>query len=148
MTTEDPPAPEPAVFELPLSIRPDDIDDLGHVNNMVYLRWVLDAATAHWGAAATEAQKAEYVWVVARHEIDYLRPAMPGDDLVARTHVGAVGGARFDRHVEIWRRSDEKLLARARTVWAALDARTGRPRRVSEDLTARFHRGATVETGG
>jgi len=129
----------PAIYEHPLAVLAEDIDGLGHVNNIVYLRWVQDAATAHWNHSATREQKAEYVWVVVRHEIDYLKPAMPGDVLVARTHVGELSGARFDRHVEIWRPTDNTMLARARSVWVAIDARTGRPRRVSETLRARFY---------
>ena len=42
----------PERFELRIQIQPDDIDELGHVNNVVYLRWVQDVATAHWRAAA------------------------------------------------------------------------------------------------
>ena len=129
----------PVVFELPLVVKPEDIDGLGHVNNIVYLRWVQDAATAHWNAGATDEQKAEYVWVVVRHEIDYLLPAVLGDDLEARTHVGVATGAKFDRHVEIWDQKRGKMVARARSVWVALDGRTGRPRRVGEDLRNRFY---------
>jgi acyl-CoA thioester hydrolase len=136
---DPPPISAAVVFEVPLYIGADDIDTLGHVNNIVYLRWVQEAATAHWNAAATDSQKAEYVWVVVRHEIDYLRPALPGDRVVARTHVGDASGARFARHVEIWRTGDEQMLARALSVWVALDPRTGRPRRVGEELRARFY---------
>ena len=141
------PIPELAVavvFELPLIVTPEDIDGLRHVNNIVYLRWIQEAATAHWNSAATAEQKADYIWVVVRHEIDYLRPALLGDALVARTHVGAAAGAKFDRHVEVWRVSDNQMLARARSVWVALDSRNGRPRRVGEELRARFH---VVEEG-
>ena len=130
---------DPIQFEVPLTVDGADIDAMGHVNNIVYLRWVQEAATAHWNSAATAEQRASYAWVVVRHEIDYLRPAMPGDALVARTHVGAVSGAKFDRHVEIWRPADNQLLARARTVWVAIDPDSGRPRRVGLDLTTRFH---------
>lgn len=126
-------------FEIPVQIESGDIDTLGHVNNLVYLRWVLEAAAAHWNDRATEVQKAEYTWVVLRHEIDYLRPAVPGDALVARTRVGAIAGAKFDRHVEIYRLSEEAPLARARTVWVALDPKSGRPRRVGEGLKERFY---------
>src|ERR1051326_854326 len=129
----------PVVFELPIQVLEADIDELDHVNNIVYLRWVQEVATAHWFSVVTEQQKAEYAWVVLRHEIDYLRPALLGDALVARTHVGEASGARFDRYVEIWRVKDNQMLARARSVWAALDARTGRPRRVDEALRSRFH---------
>ncbi len=128
------------VFELPVRPEPSDIDGLGHVNNIVYLRWVQDAAAAHWSAAATDDQKTEYMWVVVRHEIDYFVPAFLADDLIARTYVGAVTGARFDRHVEIWRLTGSKLVAKARSVWVALGATNGRPRRVSADLVSRFQR--------
>ena len=65
--------PDPATesFELAITITPEDIDELGHVNNVVYLRWVQETAVAHWRAAATPAQQAEVVWVVVRHEIEY-----------------------------------------------------------------------------
>ena len=75
----------PDHFDLPLSVAPGDIDDPGHVNNVVYLHWVQDAAIAHWSAAATAEQPAEVAWVAIRHEIDYKHPAMPGDAIVART---------------------------------------------------------------
>ena len=130
---------EAIVFELPLQVYAADIDGMGHVNNIVYLRWVQEAATAHWNAATDAQQKAEYAWVVMRHEIDYKRPALLGDVLIARTHVGEVSGAKFDRYVEIWRDSDRQMLARARSVWVALDVRTGRPRRVEAALLSRFH---------
>jgi len=128
----------PIVFEAPITIEPGDIDGLGHVNNVVYLRWAQEVATAHWRHQATPEQQEAYVWVVLRHEIDYLAPALPGDQLVARTHVGAATGARFQRTVEIHRPSDARLLARCLSTWAALDPRTGRPRRVAESLLARF----------
>ncbi len=127
-----------AVFEMPLRVEDADLDAMRHVNNVVYLRWVQEVATAHWNTAATEQQKADYAWVVLRHEIDYLRPALPGDALVARTQVGKANGAKFERFVEIWRITENQLLAQARSVWCALDARTGSPRRVDRDLQQRF----------
>ena len=128
----------PRRFVLPLQVVEADIDLMGHVNNIVYLRWVQEVATAHWNAAATEQQKADYAWVVLRHEIDYKRPALLGEALEARTYVGEASGAKFERHVEIWRIQDNQLLAKARSVWAALDAQTLRPRRVEPALRERF----------
>ena len=84
-------------FEIGIEIQPGDIDVLGHVNNVVFLRWVQDAAVAHWSALTNEQQKAEVVWVVARHEIDYKKPAMPGDPLRARTWVGGASRTVFER---------------------------------------------------
>ena len=126
------------IFEIPIAITDEDIDAMDHVNNIVYLRWVQEAATAHWFAAATQEDRECYLWVVVRHEIDYLHPAVRTDSIVARTYVGEAQGARFIRFVEIRRSSDDRVLAKARTIWAALDGATGRPRRVSEPLRRRF----------
>lgn len=121
----------PVVFVLPLRVVEADIDMNGHANNTVYLRWAQEVATAHWNTTATEQQKADFAWVILRHEIDYKRPALLGDELEARTSLGEAGGARFERFVEIWRTQNNVLLAKVRSVWVALDALTGRPRRVS-----------------
>lgn len=36
-----------ASFELIFHVLPEDIDQLHHVNNVVYLRWVQEVAVAH-----------------------------------------------------------------------------------------------------
>ena len=125
-------------FELPLEIRNEDIDRLGHVNNVVYVGWIQEAAIAHWRVLATPEQQAEVAWVVVRHEIDYKRPARPGDGIVARTWVGSASRNTFERHTEIVRAADRKVLARARTLWCPVDPQTGRPVQVSAEIRARF----------
>ena len=121
-------------FEIPLVVQSSDIDALGHVNNVVYLRWMQDAATAHWESAAPAEHKAKVSWVVTRHEIDYKAPAFVGEALVARTWVGEPSGATWERFIEIRRAGDDRLLARGRSIYAALDRATGRPRRVDAEL--------------
>jgi acyl-CoA thioester hydrolase len=128
----------PEMFQLTVRVGEADIDALGHVNNVVYLRWVQDVAAAHWRALAPEDEQAGLDWVVTRHEIDYKSAAVPGDEIAVRTWVGEAEGLRFDRHTEILRKADGKLLARARTVWCPIDAATGRPRRVSATVRALF----------
>ena len=123
-----------APYELPLTVRPGDIDELGHVNNVVYLRWVQDAAVAHWRALTTPAQQQGLAWVVVRHEIDYKRQAREGERLIARTWVGPASRSTFERHTEIIRAEDRKLVVRARTVWVPVDPGTGRPTSVPSDI--------------
>lgn len=125
-------------FELEIEIQPGDIDALGHVNNVVFLRWVQDAAVAHWSALTSETQKREVVWVVARHEIDYKKPAMPGDRVRGRTWVGAASRHVFERLTEIVRAADETVLARARTLWVPVDPASGRPKVVSPEVRSLF----------
>jgi acyl-CoA thioester hydrolase len=121
-------------FTLAIVVAPADIDGQGHVNNVVYLRWMQEAATAHWDAKATAELKARVNWVVTRHEVDYKAPAFAGERLVARTWVGQPSGATWERFIEIRRVADDRLLARGRSLYAALDPATGRPRRVDAGL--------------
>jgi acyl-CoA thioester hydrolase len=125
-------------FELPISIAPSDIDVHGHVNNVVYVRWVQDAAVAHWRALATQEQQANVTWVVVRHEIDYKRPARPEDSIIAATWVGTATNTTFERFTEILRQKDRKVLVAARTLWCPIDVKTGRPVRVGQDIRDRF----------
>ena len=66
-------------FEWQIQISPQDIDALGHVNNVVYLRWVQEVAEAHWNVLASPELQKELAWVVLRHEINYHRPAFLED---------------------------------------------------------------------
>ncbi|HSU17720.1 acyl-CoA thioesterase [Longimicrobium sp.] len=125
-------------FETSVAILPGDVDDIGHVNNIVYLRWVQEAAIAHWTAVAPPHVQRAVGWVVLRHEIDYRRPALPGDAVRARTWVSLADAVRVERHTEIVRAGDGTLLARARTLWCPLATATGRPLRVSDELRVLF----------
>ena len=125
-------------YELLLEVLPGDIDQLNHVNTVVYLRWVQEAAVAHWTAAAPAQAQATLFWVVVRHEIDYLRPALAGDRILARTWVGPATRRSFERNTEILRAGDRALLARARTLWCPMAVATGRPATVSEEVRSAF----------
>jgi len=127
-----------ARFELPIHVREADIDELGHVNNVTYVRWVQDAAVAHWTAAAPAAEQARLFWIVLRHEIDYRQAAHLGEQIVARTWVGAATRLRFERHTEILRAQDGCLLARALTIWCPIDAATRKPTPVTAEVRSRF----------
>ncbi len=129
----------PVRYERVFHVAVDDIDDLDHVNNVVYLRWVQDVAAAHWESATSPAERAEIAWVVLRHEIDYKHPARPGDQVIARTWVGPPSAATFERHTEILRAADQRVLARARSLWCPVHPGTGRLRRIDPALHDRFY---------
>ncbi len=133
----------PAAPKYTLALRvPDaDIDRQGHVNNVAFVRYIQDVAVAHWGAVAPDAVRAAFTWVVRRHELEYLRPAFPGEELLLRTWVGEPSGATWERFTEVLRAGEDRPLVTARTVWVLLDAASGRPRRVDAALVARFAEG-------
>jgi acyl-CoA thioester hydrolase len=129
---------ERPVFEMRFTAAAEHIDELGHVNNAVWVQWIQEIAVAHWRSVASPQHDQAFFWVVVRHEIDYLRAAHEGDVVTARTWVGeAPQGARFDRFVE-FTGSDGKSCVRARTVWAIIDKAAARPVRVSSEVVAPF----------
>lgn len=126
------------VFELTLIALPGHIDELGHVNNAVWVQWMEQVAVAHWRSVAGLAHQEDYFWVVVRHEIDYLRAAHEGEHISARTWVGdAPKGARWERFVE-FTGSEGRVCVRSRTEWAIIDKALGRPVRVPPELVALF----------
>ena len=126
------------VFEMELTAGPEHIDELGHVNNAVWVQWIQQVAVAHSYSVAEPQHDAAYYWVVVRHEIDYLRAAVEGDRIIARTWVGeAPQGARFDRLME-FTGPDGKICVRAKTQWAIIDKALGRPIRVPPEVVAPF----------
>ena len=125
-------------FEQRITAQLGDIDELGHVNNAVWVRWIQEVATAHWYALADPKHHAAYVWFIVRHEIDYLRGLGVGEGVTARTWVAeAPRGARMDRHME-FTGEDGRVRVRARTTWAIMDRASGRPLRVPPGVIAPF----------
>ena len=111
-------------FEMAIAVEPADIDGLGHVNNVVYLRWVQDIAIAHWRAVASAADQEKFLWIVVRHEIDYKQPARLGDVILAKTWVGAATRIKFERHTEMLRAQRLACCWRRRGRYGARSMRT------------------------
>ena len=102
-----------------------DIDELGHVNNAVWVRWIQEIAVAHWLAVATAEQHAAHIWVVTRHEIDYRGNVVAGETVTGETWVpDPPKGARFDRHVR-FTGADGKVKLDAISTWALSTGRAG-----------------------
>jgi acyl-CoA thioester hydrolase len=118
---------------------PEHIDELGHVNNAVWLQWVQEIATAHWRAVAAPEHQAAYVWVVTRHEIDYRGNVGLGESVTAETFIpDPPKGARFDRCVG-FRDAAGREVVSARSTWVLLDRASGKPLRVRAEIAAAFY---------
>lgn len=124
---------------MPILATAADIDELGHVSNLVYLRWVLDVAMGHtralgWDHPQYRALGA--IFVVRRHEIDYVAQVREGEQLIGETWVDQFRLASCIRKTEL-RRGDQ-IVAKGATTWAMMSLSTGRPVKIPEDLRALF----------
>jgi acyl-CoA thioester hydrolase len=128
-------------FVMTFSALATDIDELGHVSNIAYVRWIQDAATQHSASVGfnwEDYRRIGGVFVVRRHEIDYLSSALLGDRIEIATHVESWRGATSERKTRIVRVQDGAELARAHTRWAYVSLETGRPSRIPEALKQAF----------
>jgi acyl-CoA thioester hydrolase len=157
-------------FATHFKVRHYEMDALGHVNNAVYLHYLEQAAYEHSAAADFSDERTRDlggIWIVRRHEIEYLRPATAGDVLQVVTWAVAFKGARAFRDYAIYRHEggpdetsglptdrflppdhvlDGEPLVRARTLWVWADRASGRPRRIPAELYATFL-GAPLDDG-
>ncbi|HEV8390404.1 MAG TPA: thioesterase family protein [Dongiaceae bacterium] len=131
----------PRIFRQDLTVTEDATDEFGHVNNQRYVAWMQDVATGH--STANGWPMARYLeigaaWVVRSHFIEYLRPAFPGDRIEIFTWAASLELREVSRGYLFRRVDDRRILARAETKWVYVDLKSGRPKRVPEELMASF----------
>ena len=125
-------------FTMSFTAQPEHIDELGHVNNAVWVQWIQAIAGAHWESVVPPEHAAAHVWVVTRHEIDYRGNVVAGETETAETWVpNPPKGARFDRHVRFLD-AEGQVKVEAVTTWAHHDRATGRLLRVTAEIAAPF----------
>ena len=129
------------VFVHSFTVSGESIDVNGHVNNLEYLRWMQEVATMHSAAQGWPLERylrTKTTWVVRSHSIQYLRPAFAGDSISLLTWIAGFNDRMSPRRYLFWRLSDQKILARAETIWVFVDASTGNPIRIPDDFKSAF----------
>lgn len=127
---------KPKIYIHSLKVSQADIDELNHVNNVVYFNYLQQAAMAHWYSSVPASLSDGMRWVVRKHEIEYFKPAFLGDELNVNTWVDNFSSVASDRYYEIYK--ENILIVKARTLWVALDPNSMRPKRVPADLWESF----------
>jgi len=123
------------LFTIPRSA----IDENGHVNNVAYVQWMQEIAMQHYASiGGIQAQGKDATWVVREHKIEYFLPAFAGEAIEIRTWVENIRRVRSLRRYEFVRTVDEKVLVRGETEWVFVDANTGRPLPIPEEVSRVF----------
>lgn len=130
--------PPLSIFRFTFTVPKSAIDEYGHVNNVIYVQWMQDAATRHPQAIPEFVQPENTGWFAREHRIEYLLPAFEGDELEVRTWVADMKRVRAQRKYDFTRKSDGKLIAKGETHWIYVDLTTGRPIPIPEEMALLF----------
>jgi acyl-CoA thioester hydrolase len=125
-------------FAIRIKVTQEHLDNVNHVNNVIYVQWMQDIAAMHWNAFAPEKLKEEVLWMIKRHEIDYHTQAFLNDELHMETWTGEHTNVTCKRHYEITRLAVNKKIITAASVWIPLERKTQRPRRIDDALIMMF----------
>lgn len=126
------------VFSHTFKVPTAAIDVNGHVNNITYLEWCLDIAEKHWFSKAPKETHNTYFWVVLNHFIEYKNPSFEGEELQIETWVTSAEGVKSERHYRIFRKSDDKVMVTAKTLWCFVELKSQKPTRITEEIRNLF----------
>jgi acyl-CoA thioester hydrolase len=132
--------PRIPVFRRTRQVVARDVDLLGHVNNVVWVRFVVELAEAHASALGLGFQATRErggLWIVRRHDVLYHANVPLGSEIHETTWVASMRGALSCRQAR-FADAAGKLLVESETEWAWVDAKTLRPRRIPPAIRERF----------
>ena len=131
--------PVSAIYSRSFTIPQDVIDENGHVIHVAYVQWMQDIAVEHYSAiGGILAQGSESTWVVREHRVEYLLPAFVGEEIEIKTWVENIRRVRSLRKYEFVRKSDGRVLVQGETDWVFVDAKTGRPLLIPDEVSDVF----------
>lgn len=129
-------------FTVSIDVRPEDIDELGHVNNAVYVTWLEDCAWQHsnlLGLDLSVYQQLDRAMVVIRHEIDYLASAYANDQLQLATWIISTDQKlRITRQFQLIHRHHKITILRAKTTFCCVQLSTGKPKKMPIEFIERY----------
>tara|TARA_B100001996_G_scaffold65057_1_gene46972 strand:- start:203 stop:595 length:393 start_codon:yes stop_codon:yes gene_type:complete len=128
------------VLEKEILVSKNDLDDLNHVNNVVYIQWIQKIAKEHWEKLASNEILDNYYWVLLEHQIKYLYPALLDDKIRIKTYIDSTEEIKSSRIVEIYNNDTNRLLVNSRTIWCLINSKTNKPVRIPDEIRQVFNK--------
>jgi acyl-CoA thioester hydrolase len=112
------------------TVRFNDLDGLGHVNNAVYATYFESARIAYLG------ERSFHGMILARLEIDFRSPAVFGQEIEIGTRPARVGTKSFALEQRL--HADGRLAAESRSVLVSYDYENAVSRPLTDDQKRRL----------
>ena len=124
-------------FRCVLEVRFGDADALGHVNNVIYYRYLEQARVRFmqtiWGGLTGNAM-ADFPYVVAHSELDFLAPLHYDDHCLVTMGISRLGHTSFTFCYELFSVGTQTMVARGTVVMVVVDHQIGRPQPIPDEL--------------
>ena len=129
------------IFDLKITVQAEHIDTFNHVNNVVYVSWMQDVATAHieaLGLGLKEYIELKHAMVAVEHHVQYRKAALEGEEIILRTWLNDINALYSFRQYVFYRPKDKAIIFTGNTQWACIEIATGRPKRMSPTFTQAY----------
>ena len=129
------------IFDLKIQVKPEHIDVLGHVNNVMYIQWMQDVAAAHieiLGLGLEQYLQLKHAMVAVEHHVQYRKAALEGEEIILRTWLDDINALYSFRQYAFYRPKDQSILFVGNTKWACVEIATGRTKRMSPSFTQAY----------
>ncbi len=131
----------PGVFAITVQPAKEDIDAFGHVNNVVYLRWLTECAWAHSSAVGLPEEQCVNLrrgMAVRAIHVEFLAPAYEAEELLVGNWVSKKDRLRATRQYQIINPKTGATLLRGQLDFVCVNLDTGRPTRMPDEFVNRY----------
>ena len=133
-------------MKLTVEVPYGDIDAMGHLNNVAYLRYLEWARQKYWLAMRGTDDFWKIDFVMVRAEIDYRSSAHMGEILTLEIHVSRTGRSSFDFSYRVTG-PDGRLVAEATTTQVCYDWENRASKPLSEERRREIERFEAASAG-
>ncbi len=110
-----------SVFAVPVEVRFNDLDGMGHVNNAIYLTFLEHARMRFFTEVGGSESEKDFPFILAHAALDYKHPIKMGVKLEVRMWTSRIGGKSWDFDYEIRDAEKPIIYATGKTVQVAYD---------------------------
>ena len=123
-------------YSVPVEVRFNDIDGMGHVNNALFLTYLEHCRMRFFTEEAGSRSERDFPFILAHAAIDYRSPLKIGHHPVVKMWTSRIGGKSWDFDYEIKDAKTAVVYATAKTVQVAYDYQLEKSDALEGDLKA------------
>ncbi|WP_347456631.1 thioesterase family protein [Acinetobacter thermotolerans] len=109
-----------------------DMDAFGHVNNVMYYRYIESARLLY--LERLNILMGALVTVVATNQCRYLKPVVYPDQLKIGTRIDEIGRTSFKMSYILWSEQQQSIVATSEAVLVCINKHTGQKMEIPEDI--------------